>query len=164
MKNLITITLLFLISYNYSQNIEKIELSQEDFEYLSQDLNRPFGDFDKYYEESLKNNMTIYAYEIVYDNKVISRGTIEKPSASLPLSASTKKIHLLFNLNKFDADTQLELAVNYSRGVKTSSNGEKYLLIKDFLFIKNKRGGGFDINDKIAEKISVKFYKYVESE
>ena len=92
MKNLITITLLFLISYSYSQNVEKIELSQEDFEYLSQDLNRPFGDFDMYYENSLKNNMVIYAYEIVYDSNIIARGTIKKPSAALPINARAKKI------------------------------------------------------------------------
>ena len=162
MKNLITITLLFLISYSYSQNVEKIELSQEDFEYLSQDLNRPFGDVDMYDENSLKNNMVIYAYEIVYDSNIIARGTIKKPSAALPINARAKKIHLFFDFDIFDVDTKLELVENYSRGVKTSSNGEKYLLIENFSFITNKRGGGFDINDKIAEKIKVKFYKYVE--
>lgn len=165
MKKLLTISLLIIFACSYSQVIKKIELTDEEIEYLAKDLNKNmFGVKPGTLLNSVKNNLINYSYEIIYKDKVIYRGVIGKPSIAQPSSAFYRDTaYFCLDYAILDSDTKLALMEDRRFNTRESENGDKYIYIEKYeLFKKTTRG--IQVNNKIVEQMDIKLYKYVESE
>ena len=165
MKKLITIMFLLIFTYSYSQVIKKVELTDEEIEYLAVDLNKNiFGLKPGTLSNSVKNNLINYSYEIIYKDKVIYRGVIGKPSIAQPSTYFNRNsAYFCLDYAILDADTKLALIEDRRFKTRESENGNKYIYTEKFELFK-KTTQGVVVYDEITEQMHVKFYKYVESE
>ena len=97
----------------YSQNIEKTELNEAELKYLQKDISKGWSssipDIDL--TNSTINNLVTYQFEIVYGDKVIFRGNVNKPSLSeISFGLNRTKVQFCFSYDILDAETKLELA------------------------------------------------------
>lgn len=162
MKKIILTILLFTFFLSFSQNIEKIELTKKEIEFLAEDIvsfmREPIAED---FEKSTKYNLTNYIFEISYKDKVIYSGGIKKPSLSDINSAmNRKKASFCFEYDIFDSETKLELAESKKLKLGKTKSGKKYFWTDDYELYKKDRYKGLIVNDKISKKIKIKFYKF----
>ncbi|MBW8326581.1 MAG: hypothetical protein K0M50_17585 [Prolixibacteraceae bacterium] len=145
-----------------SQSIVRQELTVDEIKYLATDIIDGFGSPDsKDYENSVINNLKNYDFEILYNDKIIYRGVINKPSlAGFDFVRGRNKVSFCFEYDMFDADTKLELAEGGKFKLSTAKEGKKYLWADHYeLFCYEKYHDKLTVNDTIARTIKLKFYK-----
>lgn len=158
------LALLLLITYpiiSFSQNIVRQELTLEEIRYLAKDINTFLVTKSDDYKSSIKNNLINYEFEIQYENKPIFRGAINKPTiSSISRGMFRTSAMFCFEYNLFDAETKLELIENKKLKLSTSDEGVKYLWTDEYKLFDLVREE-LTVNDKIAKKIQIKFFKTI---
>ena len=162
MKKIILPILLFAFTSIFSQSTENEELTQQEITYLATDIisfmTEPKSED---FENSIKNNVINYGFEILYENKIIYRGAIKKPSLSdINSNMNRRNASFCFAYDIFDSDTKLELAESKELKLGMTSDGKKYFWTDNYELFKIERSKGLVINDKISKKINIKFYKF----
>ncbi|MFV0344843.1 MAG: hypothetical protein ACK5IQ_01110 [Bacteroidales bacterium] len=130
MKKLFLPALLLAFISSFSQNIEKKELEKKEVEYLAKSITTMmFEPKSEDYENSIKNNLVNYGFEILYNDEVIYRGAIKKPSLSdINSDMHRNNAAFCFEYNMFDSETKLELAENRKIKIGKTKDGKKILL------------------------------------
>lgn len=161
MKKIITAILLFISILSFSQKIKKEYLTKDEIKYLAKDLylfNEPtIGD----YENSTRNNLINYGFDIIYSEKIIYRGAIEKPSLRYISPEYRNHTAFCLDFDLFDLETKLELAENEIFIIGKTEKGKKYLIANSYVLFNIDVNKGLIINDRISEKLKIKFYKII---
>ena len=162
MKKIILPVLLLVSVLSFSQNAEKKELDKQEIEYLAKSITtlmlEPKAED---YENSVKNNLVNYGFEILYKDEVIYKGAIKKPSLSdINSDMNRENAAFCFEYDTFDSETKLELAENEKMKIGKTKDGKKYFWTDDYKLFEIDRYKGFKVNDNISEKIKIKFYKF----
>jgi hypothetical protein len=161
MKKIILPILLFISLTNYSQNINSTELTSEEIKFLAQDIITFIGEpNNEDYENSIKNNLVNYEFHILYNDSLIYRGAIKKPSLSdINSNINRKNTAFCLEYDIFDTVTKLELAENKKLKINQNQEGKKFYWTDDYELFKIDKYKGLIVNDKLTENIKIKFYK-----
>ena len=148
-----------------SQNLVRQELTKDELKYLTTDIVDGFSSPKiKDFENSVRNNLVNYEFEILYNNQPIYRGVVNKPSIAGIDFHGRNKVSFCFEYDIFDAETKLELAEGKRLKLSTTNEGKKYLWADRYELFSTE---GFDkdlkLNDVIAKSIRIKFYKIIYS-
>ncbi|MDT0293300.1 hypothetical protein ACFQ3R_08450 [Mesonia ostreae] len=163
MKNTIA-TLILIVTFHFTnaQSIERVEVTEGEVEYLEENISQGFSSnhSDEDLTNSVKNNLVTYEYEVVYEDEVLYRGNVSKPSlAGVSRSMNRTKAQFCFEYDLVDAETKLELVEKKKLDLITTKSGDKYFCTDNYdLFIKGKNKT-MVVNDQISDKISIKLYK-----
>lgn len=162
MKILITFFSVFLATSTLSsQNIIRTELTKDEISYLEKDIYKGFSTvLDEDLESAVKNNLINYEFEIVYKDSVIYRGVINKPSLTdVGKGMFRTSAQFCLNYNAFDSETKLELSENKKLNLLETEKGKKYYCSYDYKLFDRDYKKNLVVNDKLAKKINLKFYK-----
>ncbi len=162
MKKIILPLLVFATISSFSQEIKRENLSKKELEYLAMEIitlrSNPQA---KKLRNSIKNNMVNFGFDIIYNEKIIYRGVIKKPSVGdIHSSMNRRKATFCLDYEQFDTLTKLELAENKKFKITKTKKGDKFLWTDDYELFKIDGLNGIVINDMISKKINIKFYKF----
>ncbi|SFD35154.1 hypothetical protein [Algibacter pectinivorans] len=164
-KIILTISLLASFLFTNGQDIEKTELNIEDLEYLQKNINKGWSskEPDETLINSTKNNLITYQFEIVYNDTVVYRGNIDKPSyGQITMGIYRTRVQFCLEYDVFDAETKLELAENKKIKLITTESGNKYYYTDFYELFEMDYKKGLIVNDRLSSKIHFKFYKLTE--
>ncbi len=161
MKKALFFSFLFASFIASSQDIVREELTAEEIQYLATDITSFSKTTPEDFKNSTINNLTNYEFEIQYDKKAIYRGAIKKPSVSdIGRNMYRKKASFCFDYNLFDIETKLELTESKIMNLSETETGERYLWTDNYvLFEKDRYSKNILVNDKLTEKLVIRFSK-----
>lgn len=165
MKKMILFLVLFCATLSYGQ-LKKIELTPEEVDFIAYCKNNPFagGLSDEDFNKIMSLNNTIFIFEVIYKEKVLYTGTLNKwfYNCELTAESSRKSINFCFNYSDLDSDIIEDLlGTNNWKIEKTSIS--KYMCCLnsyDLFILNNKRK--FILNEVVKDKIKFKLYKLIE--
>lgn len=158
---------LFVLSNFYvswAQNLTRIKLTDQELQYLAKDISLLYNDPSQdEVEQSMINNLVNYEFEIQYEQKPIYRGAINKPSiSSFNNQTSRRNAVICLDYNIFDMETRLELAESKIFKLGESKPGTKYYWTDRYeLLSYDRKTDKLTVNNKLAEKIEVVFFKTI---
>ncbi len=170
-KKLTLISFIFVSTIMLGQNIERKELNKDDFLYMAKkifftdipiDGEKVLPD-DKILINSTKNNLINFEFEVLYRDKVIYRGVINKPSLTGIGGVKDRLcVAFCFDYNILDSETKLEMAENKEFELVKTKSGKKYLYTQYYTLFKSYyKSKDVKIYDKISNNIRIKFYKLI---
>jgi len=165
-KIILTISLLTSFLFINGQEIEKTELNIEELAYLQKTISKGWSskEPDEALINSTKNNLITYQFEIVYNDTVVYRGNIDKPSfGQITMGIYRTKVQFCLEYDVFDAETKLELAENKKMNLITTESGNKYYYTDMYELFEMNYKKGLIVNDTLSDKIHLKFYKLTEN-
>ena len=165
MKRMILFLALFCATLSYGQ-LKKVELTPEEVDFIAYCKNNPFagGLSDEDFNRIMSLNNTIFIFEVIYKEKVLYTGTLNKWFYDCELTAESSRKSINFCLNYSDLDSDIIedlLGTNNWKIEKTSIS--KYMCCLnsyDLFILNNKRK--FILNEVIKDKIKFKLYKLIE--
>ena len=165
MKKMILFLVLFCATMSYGQ-LKKVELTPEEVDFIAYCKNNPFagGLSDEDFNKIMSLNNTIFIFEVIYKEKVLYTGTLNKwfYNCELTAESSRKSINFCFNYSDLDSDIIEDLlGTNNWKIEKTSIS--KYMCCLnsyDLFILNNKRK--FILNEVVKDKIKFKLYKLIE--
>ena len=165
MKKMILFLVLFCATLSYGQ-LKKVELTPEEVDFIAYCKNNPFagGLSDEDFNKIMSLNNTIFIFEVIYKEKVLYTGTLNKwfYNCELIAESSRKSINFCFNYSDLDSDIIEDLlGTNNWKIEKTSIS--KYMCCLnsyDLFVLNNKRK--FILNEVVKDKIKFKLYKLIE--
>lgn len=159
MKKALLILILTFSFYGFSQTSIRTELNKEELKYLATNISSMFTPKEKDYENSIKNQLITYDYEIHYDGKVIFRDAIKKPSLS-GISYGMNRNYATFCLayDQFDTETKLEITESRKLYLTKDENGKKWFWADHHILFAIERNV-LIVNDQISEKLTIRFFK-----
>lgn len=165
MKKMILFLVLFCATLSYGQ-LKKVELTPEEVDFIAYCKNNPFagGLSDEDFNRIMSLNNTIFIFEVIYKEKVLYTGTLNKwfYDCELTAESSRKSINFCFNYSDLDSDIIEDLlGTNNWKIEKTSIS--KYMCCLnsyDLFVLNNKRK--FILNEVVKDKIKFKLYKLIE--
>lgn len=165
MKKIILFLVLFCATMSYGQ-LKKVELTPEEVDFIAYCKNNPFagGLSDEDFNRIMSLNNTIFIFEVIYKEKVLYTGTLNKwfYDCELTAESSRKSINFCFNYSDLDSDIIEDLlGTNNWKIEKTSIS--KYMCCLnsyDLFVLNNKRK--FILNEVVKDKIKFKLYKLIE--
>ena len=158
---------LFVLSNFYvswAQNLTRIKLTDQELQYLAKDISLLYNDPSQdEIERSMMNNLINYEFEIQYEQKPIYRGAINKPSlSSFSYQTNRRNAVICLDYNIFDMETRLELAESKIFKLDESKSGTKYYWTDKYELLSYDRNTDkLTVNNKLAEKIEVVFFKTI---
>lgn len=165
MKKMILFLVLFCATMSYGQ-LKKVELTPEEVDFIAYCKNNPFagGLSDEDFNKIMSLNNTIFIFEVIYKEKVLYTGSLNKwfYDCELTAESSRKSINFCFNYSDLDSDIIEDLlGTNNWKIEKTSIS--KYMCCLnsyDLFILNNKRK--FILNEVVKDKIKFKLYKLIE--
>ena len=165
MKKIILFLVFFCATMSYGQ-LKKVELTPEEVDFIAYCKNNPFagGLSDEDFNKIMSLNNTIFVFEVIYKEKVLYTGTLNKwyYDCELTAESSRKSINFCFNYSDLDSDIIEDLlGTNNWKIEKTSIS--KYMCCLnsyDLFILNNKRK--FILNEVVKDKIKFKLYKLIE--
>lgn len=165
MKKVILFLALFCATLSYGQ-LKKVELTPEEVDFIADCKNNPFagglsdGDFNKI----MSLNNTIFIFEVIYKEKVLYTGTLNKwfYDCELTAESSRKRISFCFNYSDLDSDIIESLLETNNWKIKNTSISKYICCLNSYeLFILNNKRK-FILNEVVKDKIKFKLYKLIE--
>lgn len=156
--------MLLCSALSYGQ-LKKVELSQDEINFIAFPKVDSFGIDPKDFEKMVSINKTPFIFEVVYNNKVLYVGTIAKwyYKTSVFIDESLRAVlSLCLNYSDLSSDVILELLENSDWQTQKTDTGKKYICIKGHKIFNHVRGTNFEINDLLKDKIKIKIYKLIE--
>lgn len=166
-KIILTISFLASFLFNYGQDITKTELTEPELAYLSKDIAKSYWSksINDDLVNSTKNNLITFQFEIVYNNTVLYRGNIDKPSfADIGFGRLRTQVQFCLKYETLDAETKLELAESKKLNLETSEKGNKYYCTGGYNLFETDYNKKVVVHDKLSNKIHFKFYKLTENQ
>lgn len=167
MKYILLLSLSLTIFIASAQKIKKVELSKQEIEKVVDDLVLTYHSTpeNELYKSVIKNNNKLYCFEIIYKNKVIYRGGLNKAIPKMTSFAFNEpSFEICLDYSVFDQETKLEILEGESLEVNTLDSGEKYLCnskFELFEFKKNfyKKKSTVIAKTEIASTVFIKYYE-----
>lgn len=164
MKKIIFFAALLFTAFSYGQ-LKKVELTPDEIDFIANNKANIFGESldNKDFDRIMNLNNTIFVFEILYKDKPLYTGTINKWYYKYDLigDAQRKKISFCFRYSDLDNDIITELLESKTWDAEKTDTS-KYICKANhelFTLSKNKK---YILNDVVKDKIKVKLYKIVE--
>ena len=164
MKKIIFFAALLFSAFSYGQ-LKKVELTPDEIDFIANNKANIFGESldNKDFDWIMSLNNTIFVFEILYKDKPLYTGTINKWYYKYDLMGDTqrKKISFCFRYSDLDNDIITELLESKTWDAEKTDTS-KYICKANhelFTLSKNKK---YILNDVVKDKIKVKLYKIVE--
>lgn len=164
MKKIIFFAALLFSTFSYGQ-LKKVELTPDEIDFIANNKANIFGESldNKDFDRIMNLNNTIFVFEILYKDKPLYTGTINKWYYKYDLigDAQRKKISFCFRYSDLDNDIITELLESKTWDAEKTDTS-KYICKANhelFTLSKNKK---YILNDVVKDKIKVKLYKIVE--
>lgn len=164
MKKIIFFAALLFSAFSYGQ-LKKVELTPDEIDFIANNKANIFGESldNKDFDRIMNLNNTIFVFEILYKEKPLYTGTINKWYYKYDLigDAQRKKISFCFRYSDLDNDIITELLESKTWDAEKTDTS-KYICKANhelFTLSKNKK---YILNDVVKDKIKVKLYKIVE--
>lgn len=164
MKKIIFFAALLFSAFSYGQ-LKKVELTPDEIDFIANNKANIFGESldNKDFDRIMSLNNTIFVFEILYKDKPLYTGTINKWYYKYDLmgDAQRKKISFCFRYSDLDNDIITELLESKTWDAEKTDTS-KYICKANhelFTLSKNKK---YILNDVVKDKIKVKLYKIVE--
>ena len=164
MKKIIFFAVLLFTAFSYGQ-LKKVELTPDEIDFIANNKANIFGESldNKDFDRIMNLNNTIFVFEILYKDKPLYTGTINKWYYKYDLigDAQRKKISFCFRYSDLDNDIITELLESKTWDAEKTDTS-KYICKANhelFTLSKNKK---YILNDVVKDKIKVKLYKIVE--
>lgn len=164
MKKIIFFAALLFTAFSYGQ-LKKVKLTPDEIDFIANNKANIFGESldNKDFDRIMNLNNTIFVFEILYKDKPLYTGTINKWYYKYDLigDAQRKKISFCFRYSDLDNDIITELLESKTWDAEKTDTS-KYICKANhelFTLSKNKK---YILNDVVKDKIKVKLYKIVE--
>jgi hypothetical protein len=164
MKKIIFFAALLFSAFSYGQ-LKKVELTPDEIDFIANNKANILGESldNKDFDWIMSLNNTIFVFEILYKDKPLYTGTINKWYYKYDLmgDAQRKKISFCFRYSDLDNDIITELLESKTWDAEKTDTS-KYICKANhelFTLSKNKK---YILNDVVKDKIKVKLYKIVE--
>lgn len=164
MKKIIFFAALLFSAFSYGQ-LKKVELTPDEIDFIANNKANILGESldNKDFDRIMSLNNTIFVFEILYKDKPLYTGTINKWYYKYDLigDAQRKKISFCFRYSDLDNDIITELLESKTWDAEKTDTS-KYICKANhelFTLSKNKK---YILNDVVKDKIKVKLYKIVE--
>lgn len=165
MKKMILFLVLFCATMSYGQ-LKKVELTPEEVDFIAYCKNNPFagGLSDEDFNKIMSLNNTIFIFEVIYKEKVLYTGTLNKwfYNCELTAESSRKSINFCFNYSDLDSDIIEDLLGTNNWKIEKISISKYMCCLNsyDLFILNNKRK--FILNEVVKDKIKFKLYKLIE--
>lgn len=164
MKKIIFFAALLFTAFSYGQ-LKKVELTPDEIDFIANNKANIFGEIldNKDFDRIMNLNNTIFVFEILYKDKPLYTGTINKWYYKYDLigDAQRKKISFCFRYSDLDNDIITELLESKTWDAEKTDTSKYICKANHELFTLNK-SKKYILNDVVKDKIKVKLYKIVE--
>ena len=164
MKKIIFLAALLFSAFSYSQ-LKKVELTPDEIDFIANNKANILGESldNKDFDRIMSLNNTIFVFEILYKDKPLYTGTINKWYYKYDLMGDTqrKKISFCFRYSDLDNDIITELLED-GNWKSEKTNTSKYICRSNHELFSLNEKRKFILNDVFNNKIKVKLYKIIE--
>ena len=164
MKKIIFFAALLFSAFSYGQ-LKKVELTPDEIDFIANNKANILGESldNKDFDRIMSLNNTIFVFEILYKDKPLYTGTINKWYYKYDLMGDTqrKKISFCFSYSDLDNDIITELLESKTWDAE-KTNTLKYICKANHELFTLNKSKKYILNDVVKDKIKVKLYKIVE--
>ncbi len=153
----------WFVSFSALAQTTRQELTLTEIKYLATDFKSKLEPSDTDFSKALENRLVGFEFAIIYNNKVLYVGTINKPTYTTQSYHNIRRYASFFlAYDSLDTGTKLEILENNKLNLLKTETEKKYFWIDNYeLFRFNVLTNELELNDHITSKLRIKFYKII---